>query len=79
MQEGSDAVKGLIHSSKALGTDNLLQLLKNYCRIDGTQNKGQITVGVIGYPNVGKSSLINSLKKSKAAATGNTPGLTKAM
>jgi nuclear GTP-binding protein len=36
-------------------------------------------VGVIGFPNVGKSSLINSLKRSRAAATGNQPGVTKAM
>lgn len=34
---------------------------------------------MIGFPNVGKSSLINSLKRSKAAAVGNTPGVTKQM
>ena len=28
---------------------------------------------------MGKSSLINSLKRTKAAATGNTPGITKTM
>lgn len=38
-----------------------------------------ISVGVVGFPNVGKSSLINSLKRSKAAPTGNTPGITKTM
>src|SRR5699024_3578236 len=32
---------------------------------------------IIGIPNVGKSTLINSLAKRKAARTGNTPGLTK--
>jgi len=36
-----------------------------------------VTVGIIGYPNVGKSSIINSLKKSKAAAVSSVPGYTK--
>jgi nuclear GTP-binding protein len=60
-----------------LGGDNLLELLKNYCR---SQNlKKSITVGIIGYPNTGKSSLINSLKRSKAAAVGAKPGFTRTM
>lgn len=60
-----------------LGADNLLELLKNYCR---SQNlKRSITVGIIGYPNTGKSSLINSLKRSKAAAVGARPGFTRTM
>jgi nuclear GTP-binding protein len=32
---------------------------------------------VIGFPNVGKSSLINTLKRSKACAVAPTPGFTK--
>jgi nuclear GTP-binding protein len=36
-------------------------------------------VGIIGYPNVGKSSLINSLKRSKAAAVSSIPGFTKTL
>ena len=60
--------------------DCLLNILKNYARVDGdAKTKALITVGVVGFPNVGKSSLINSLKRSKAAATGNTPGVTKQM
>ena len=39
--------------------------------------KTSITVGVIGYPNVGKSSIINSLKRSRACQVGSTPGITK--
>ena len=56
-----------------------MNILKNYARVEDTQNKQTISVGVVGFPNVGKSSLINSLKRSRAAATGNTPGVTKAM
>ena len=36
-------------------------------------------MGVVGLPNVGKSSLINSLKRSKACVVGATPGVTKSM
>ena len=68
--------KGGYGGSDALGGETLLQLLKNYAR--NRNLKTAITVGIVGFPNVGKSSLINSLKRSRsAAAVGNTPGLTK--
>ena len=34
---------------------------------------------LLGLPNVGKSSIINSLKRSKACLVGATPGITKSM
>lgn len=34
---------------------------------------------VVGIPNVGKSTMINTLAKRKAARTGDTPGVTKAL
>lgn len=52
-----------------------MALLKNYCR--NAQIKTSITVGIIGYPNVGKSSVINSLARSKVCGVGSTPGFTK--
>lgn len=44
-----------------------------------SQLKTAITVGVVGFPNVGKSSLINSLKRTRVATVGATPGVTKVM
>jgi len=75
----AEMVNDMTKLSTAVGTENLMNILKNYARIDGEKTKTLITVGVVGFPNVGKSSLINSLKRSKAAATGNTPGVTKQM
>lgn len=51
---------------------SLLKLLKVY-----KPKAGSVTVGIVGYPNVGKSSLINSLKRSKVCAVGALPGHTK--
>ncbi len=62
--------------SECIGADNLMKLLKNYCR--NANIKTAITVGVIGYPNVGKSSVINSMKRSRVCTVGSMPGMTKA-
>ncbi|XP_014226799.1 guanine nucleotide-binding protein-like 3 homolog [Trichogramma pretiosum] len=68
----------ILQNSACFGAELLMHLLGNYCRNAGN-TKGSIHVGVVGLPNVGKSSVINSLKRSKACSTGNTPGVTKAM
>ena len=62
--------------SECLGADILIQLLKNYARGKGGL-KTSINVGIVGLPNVGKSSLVNSLKRSRVAKVGNQPGVTK--
>ena len=40
-------------------------------------DKKQISVGFIGYPNVGKSSIINTLRKKKVCKTAPIAGETK--
>ena len=68
----------MIQSGACYGAELLLSLLGNYCRNAGTV-KSSIRVGVVGLPNVGKSSIINSLKRSKACNVGSTPGITRSM
>ncbi|CAH3986398.1 unnamed protein product [Pieris brassicae] len=63
--------------SACVGAELLMSLLGNYCRNKGI--KTSITVGVVGLPNVGKSSIINSLNRSRACNVGSTPGITKQM
>mmetsp|Transcript_43312 Transcript_43312/g.92720 ORF Transcript_43312/g.92720 Transcript_43312/m.92720 type:complete len:484 (+) Transcript_43312:150-1601(+) len=74
-----NAPEGLLQSTHAVvGADEVMQLLKNYARMkDGT--KSHVTVGVVGYPNTGKSSLINSMKRHCAVETGGKAGVTKVM
>ncbi|EDV25385.1 uncharacterized protein TRIADDRAFT_23415, partial [Trichoplax adhaerens] len=71
------ASKNSLNASICYGADTLMKLLSNYCRNLGL--KTSITVGVVGLPNVGKSSVINSLKRSRACTVGSEPGVTKNM
>ena len=67
--------EGSLKTNQAVGAEELLGLLKNYSRVGDT--KSVITVGIVGFPNVGKSSLINSLMRSRSAAVSSVPGFTK--
>ena len=67
--------EALLQSQRCLGAAPLLKLLGNYCRNRGLSTG--ISVGVVGLPNVGKSSVINSLKRSRACGVGATPGVTR--
>lgn len=66
-----------IQSSPCVGANLLMSLLANYCR--NKDMKTSIRVGIVGIPNVGKSSIINSLKRRRACQVGATPGITRSM
>lgn len=62
-------------SRRCIGAAFLMKILGNYCRNQNIQTF--IKVGVVGFPNVGKSSVINSLKRARSCTVGATPGVTK--
>ncbi|NXD25431.1 GNL3 protein, partial [Spelaeornis formosus] len=62
-------------SCQYFGSKCLLKLLQDYGK---TQDK-TIQVGVVGFPNVGKSSIINSLKGKRACNVSLASGVTKSM
>lgn len=59
----------------SFGKGDLIQLLRQFATLHS--DKQQISVGLIGYPNVGKSSVINTLRKEKVCKVAPIPGETK--
>ncbi|KAG2070878.1 NGP1NT-domain-containing protein [Suillus decipiens] len=59
----------------SFGKGSLIQLLRQFSQLHS--DKKQISVGFVGYPNVGKSSVINTLKSGKVCRVAPVPGETK--
>jgi len=61
--------------TKPFGKGSLIQLLRQFSILHN--DKKQISVGFVGYPNVGKSSVINTLRRKKVCKVAPIPGETK--
>ena len=61
--------------NKPFGKGALISLLRQFAILH--KDKKSISVGFIGYPNVGKSSVINTMKKKKVCNVAPIPGETK--
>ena len=62
---------------KILNREELIQLFKTVHKSCDKAKAGINTIGLVGYPNVGKSSTINALMEGKKVAVSETPGKTK--
>lgn len=81
-----DVRVGWVDYFKALGIDCFLFSAKHTVLPDGVPSSQELidslaqlgtSVGFVGYPNVGKSSTINSLLSAKKVSVSSTPGKTK--
>ncbi|KAJ3695224.1 hypothetical protein LUZ60_000601 [Juncus effusus] len=61
--------------TKSFGKGSLLSVLRQFARLKS--DKQAISVGFVGYPNVGKSSVINTLRSKSVCKVAPIPGETK--
>lgn len=61
--------------NNSFGKGSLISLLRQFSALHASRK--QISVGFIGYPNTGKSSIINTLRKKKVCTVAPIPGETK--
>lgn len=61
--------------SNPFGKGAVLSLLRQFSRL--RMDKQNVSVGFVGYPNVGKSSVINALRQKRVCVAAPIPGETK--
>ncbi|KAG9241913.1 NUC091 domain-containing protein [Calycina marina] len=74
---GKDYPTLAFHASitNSFGKGSLISLLRQFSSLHS--DRKQVSVGFIGYPNTGKSSIINTLRKKKVCVVAPIPGETK--
>ncbi|XP_046820586.1 large subunit GTPase 1 homolog [Vespa crabro] len=76
MSELGENISSVNNSSELLTRDKLILLFRSIYK-EKTYMEGVTTIGMVGYPNVGKSSTINALLQYKKVSVSATPGKTK--
>lgn len=69
--------KVFLSAIKNLGSTRLRILIRKIVRMLDKKANRNIRLGIVGYPNTGKSSVINVLKQKKSARTSPVPGFTR--
>ncbi len=64
-----------VNGKNGSGVENIWKLMSQ--QIIPNKNRSVVRVGVVGIPNVGKSSILNRLIGTGSAKTGNQPGITR--
>ena len=68
--------KEIVNTNKIYSSEELINFFRIFHEAPRV-SQGKTTVGLVGYPNVGKSSTVNSLLSCKKVAVSATPGKTK--
>lgn len=71
--ENNDLQSFDVNSDELMSKERLIALFKSM----KDEKKDLITIGLVGYPNVGKSSTINAILDDKKVSVSATPGKTK--
>jgi ribosome biogenesis GTPase A len=64
-----------VNSKSGMGIEGIWRIVPQV--ITASKIRAMIRVGVVGIPNVGKSSVLNRLTGTGSAKTGNRPGITR--
>lgn len=76
-QSEESVTASAVDRTRILTVDELESLFLEHSPMDESSAVRRTTVGLVGYPNVGKSSTINALIGAKKVSVSSTPGKTK--
>lgn len=66
-----------VNTPKVFSREDVMQILRHKARENGKNYDERLMIGMVGYPNVGKSSVINVICQKKRVGVASMPGKTK--